>query len=310
MNKSFINKELHDLYKKISQHKFSYLFLQKIEEIIETYPIYSEVISHPIDLTKIEKKVLNKEYNNANEFKDDIKLMLDNCRLFNSTVPKLVEMSDTLQQFFENNYKRTESKILKHIEKIESDELKKRMSNPTHKNNYNLLYTKSNNGNNNNNNVTALMTSGIFENLEEEKVFEKVFGFFEKVSNELNLGEGNNNEEKVNSIAKSIYKRNKSNDELYEEAYKWILSKVNDDKIVEKYKFGKKFRKLLKLIKDEVLNDSDKMNIRMSLNTDINVDEIKQRKDLIENAISVTQKFIDSQKLPEIYKDIDEYPIE
>lgn len=305
MNKSFINKELHELYKKISQHKFSYLFLQKIEEIIETYPVYSEVVSHPIDLTKIEKKVLNKEYNSANEFKEDIILMLDNCRLFNATVPKLVEMSDTLQQFFENNYKRTESKILKHLEKLESEDLKKKMNNSSNKNNYNVLYTK----NSNNLNVNVLTPTGIFENVEEEKVYEKVFGFFEKVSNELNLGD-NNNEEKVNSIAKSIYKRNKSVDELCEEANKWIISKLSDEKNAEKYKFNKKFRKLLKMIKDEILNDSDKMNIRMSLNTDVNADDVKQRKELIENAIQVTNKFIETQKLPEIYKDIDEYPIE
>lgn len=72
--------ELIEFFKRIKDHKSSYLFLQNIEEIINQLPTYLEVVKKPIDLNKIETKIMDSKYHTLEEFKDDILLMFDNCK--------------------------------------------------------------------------------------------------------------------------------------------------------------------------------------------------------------------------------------
>lgn len=72
--------ELVEFFKRIKEHRSSYLFLQNIEEIISQLPGYLEVVKQPIDLNKIESKMLDSKYNTLEEFKEDINLMFNNCK--------------------------------------------------------------------------------------------------------------------------------------------------------------------------------------------------------------------------------------
>jgi hypothetical protein len=73
--------ELIEFFKRIKEHRSSYLFLQNIEEIINQLPGYLEVVRQPIDLNKIESKMLESKYNTLEEFKEDIILMFNNCKM-------------------------------------------------------------------------------------------------------------------------------------------------------------------------------------------------------------------------------------
>lgn len=46
-------------------------------------PQYPKFISHPMDLSKMEKKVIKGEYEDEQSFCRDIQLILSNCRSFN-----------------------------------------------------------------------------------------------------------------------------------------------------------------------------------------------------------------------------------
>ena len=72
--------ELVEFFKRIKEHRSSYLFLQNIEEIINQLPGYLEVVKHPIDLNKIESKMHDSKYNTLEEFKEDMYLMFNNCK--------------------------------------------------------------------------------------------------------------------------------------------------------------------------------------------------------------------------------------
>jgi hypothetical protein len=72
--------ELIEFVKRIKEHKSSYLFLQNIDEIINQLPAYLEVVKKPIDLNRIETKMMDSKYGTLDEFKDDILLMFNNCK--------------------------------------------------------------------------------------------------------------------------------------------------------------------------------------------------------------------------------------
>ena len=75
----FTLNEMKEFYEKIKSNKFSFPFLQPIEEIINDYPEYLEKIKQPMDLNKIELKIYTKRYNSMDDFKDDLDVMLENC---------------------------------------------------------------------------------------------------------------------------------------------------------------------------------------------------------------------------------------
>lgn len=307
MEKSLINKELHELIKKLKQHRSAYIFLDPIQNILTLYPTYQEVIKHPIDLTIIESKVLDKQYSSSSEFKDDIYLMLDNCRIFNKNLVNYVKIADTIQLFFDNNFKKTEVKILKSIEKLEQQQQNNKQNKIQNiNNNYNILYSKNNFPYNSSNNRLVPLILG---SNEEERIYERLFNLFSKITLDLNVEE-NIVEEQVMNITKSLIKRNKSFDLICEETVKFLNENLkNKDDRENKLKFLKKFRKLIKSIKDDQGEETAKMNIKINLNKDIGVD-IKNSKEMIENALLITQEFLDNQKIPEVYRDIEEYAIE
>lgn len=305
MFKTAVNKELHELLKKIKQHRVSHIFCESIEKIIAMYPYYKDVISKPIDLVIIEKKIINKEYPSAEDFKNDIYLMLNNCRTFNSTIENYIKIADTLQSFFDNNFKKTEAKIAKNIEKLEQQQNAKvsSQSGIVGNSNINMLHPKFNFSNNNR--VPLILGSS-----EEEKIYEKIYSTFTKIANELNIEESKV-EDQVTAITKSLVKRNKSFETIVEETTSFLNNSIkNKDDKEGKLKFLKKFKKLVKSIKDEQGDEQGKLNIKVNLNKDKNVDEIKNSKEIIDNAVKFCQEFIENQSIPKSYYNSEEFPIE
>lgn len=68
---------LKNLQKKDPQQFFAW----PVSDIIA--PGYSSIISDPMDFSTMRKKIENKEYNNVNEFRSDLKLMCDNAMTYN-----------------------------------------------------------------------------------------------------------------------------------------------------------------------------------------------------------------------------------
>lgn len=292
MTKNIVNKELKELYKRIRHHKTAYIFLQPVSEIIAQWPLYKEVIKEPMDLLMIESKLNQNEYNNSEEFKADVDLMLQNCFTFNHDPNHFCHKAGLiLKDFFNNNFKKVEYKISRQLQKY--NEYQKKIQGYEAKENYSKQSNKQ---------ISAVQI--ISNNEEEEKIINRLKSQFMKISDDLNVGEEHINE-LVSSIARCIIKRSKSLELLYDSTLKFLNSNLKT--LDNKATFLKKFRKLLKSIKDEQGEEENKLNIKINLNED---EVIKENKIILEDARRIVANFIDYQKVPEEFREYGEYPLE
>ncbi|XP_053328664.1 bromodomain-containing protein 2 isoform X2 [Spea bombifrons] len=65
---------------------------------------YHEIIKHPMDLSTIKKKMENRDYQDAQEFAADVRLMFSNCYKYNPPDHDVVAMARKLQDVFEFRY--------------------------------------------------------------------------------------------------------------------------------------------------------------------------------------------------------------
>ena len=292
MDDSIIINEIRDLFSKVKKHKHAYIFMQPIEEIINSYPKYVEICPKPIDLNKIEKKIYENFYKNIEDLKDDIDLMLDNCKRFNNNTENWIYKGCIgLEEFFNNNYKKSLLKIEKYKEKVAL--------------NYAQKATKFKDESIYSGKLDNKQNLQVVNCCDDDKISKKIKSLFSKISSALNIKE-EKIDEIISIIVEKIVKRNKSFDQIYDDTMKFISKNISNDSV--KSYFSKKFRKFLRLIKEEQ-NDIDNktFNIKIDLNENEEKREEKDKLELIRKEISV---FIDNQKIPEVFRQNNEYPIE
>ncbi|XP_023951582.1 uncharacterized protein LOC112055624 isoform X2 [Bicyclus anynana] len=91
-----------DMYKVLEQliaHEDAWPFVDPVEE--EYAPNYYAVIRRPMDLRKMEQRLDNRYYTDFSMFKDDFKLIVNNCRLYNGQDNEYTTMVDNLQAAFD-----------------------------------------------------------------------------------------------------------------------------------------------------------------------------------------------------------------
>jgi len=294
MDDSIIINEIRDLYNKVKKHKYSYIFLQPIDEIIDSCPKYIEICKRPIDLNKIEKKIYDNYFKNIEDFKYDIDLMFDNCKTFNAnnTGSWILKGCAGIEEFFNNNYKKSFQKIDKYKEKVAQAYAHK-----SSKHREESVYSNQQEANKQN--------FQVINNSDDERITRKIKNLFTKISEALNIKEDKINEI-IAIIVEKIVKRNKSFEQIYDDTMKFLSKNISNDSI--KSYFSKKFRKLLRWIKEEQ-NDIDNkaFNIKIDLNENEEKREEKDKLEIIRKEISA---FIDNQKMPEVFRQNTEYPIE
>lgn len=295
MDDSIIINEIRELFNKVKNHKFSYIFLQPIEEIIDNYPQYLQICKRPIDLNKIEKKIYDNYYKNIEDLKDDMDLMFNNCKTFNAnnTGSWILKGCAGLEEFFNNNYKKALQKIEKYKEKVALAYAHK-----TTKHREESVYSAQQENVNKQN-------FQVVNNSDDERITRKIKNLFQKISEALNIKE-EKIDEIIGIIVEKIVKRNKSFEQIYDDTMKFLSKNISNDSV--KSYFSKKFRKLLRGIKEEQ-NDVDNkaFNIKIDLNENEEKREEKDKLDIIRKEISA---FIDNQKMPEVFRQNTEYPIE
>ncbi|ORZ15810.1 hypothetical protein BCR42DRAFT_415941 [Absidia repens] len=77
------SKKVRRIYNKLQKHRAAAVFLQEVNEVLDGAPGYYEIIKNPMDLGKIKNKVDEKVYSSFSEFEADVRLMLNNCYVFN-----------------------------------------------------------------------------------------------------------------------------------------------------------------------------------------------------------------------------------
>ena len=75
------------IVKKIADDPRALYFLKPVDEVADCAPDYSKVVKRPMDLTSIQYYIDCEMYESADEVKQDVLQVFDNCRLYNSASP-------------------------------------------------------------------------------------------------------------------------------------------------------------------------------------------------------------------------------
>ena len=99
--KKEIQKRCTNILTKLLNHEHAWPFLDPVDDA--SAPGYSEVVSTPMDLGTIKKKL--KSYGTAHDqFASDVRLVWSNCKAFNEDESEFTSMADTLSELFEKWY--------------------------------------------------------------------------------------------------------------------------------------------------------------------------------------------------------------
>ena len=80
-------------------------FLEPVDPVKLNIPKYFEIITNPMDLSTIERKLNQGRYSTPQEFIDDFNLMVENCVKFNGPENPVSKMGKNLQAQFEKGIK-------------------------------------------------------------------------------------------------------------------------------------------------------------------------------------------------------------
>ncbi|KAK1896788.1 Bromodomain testis-specific protein [Dissostichus eleginoides] len=86
--------------KALWKHNFSWPFRQPVDAVALALPDYYTIITKPMDLTTIEKRLQNKYYCGALDCVQDFNTMFTNCYMYNRPGDDIVFMAQTLEKLF------------------------------------------------------------------------------------------------------------------------------------------------------------------------------------------------------------------
>ena len=99
-------KECRECLSSVRKHKYAWAFNKPVDPIALHIPDYFDIIKNPMDFGTIKEKLDKKSqsngaYSGPQEFADDMRLVFDNCALYNTPDSDAGLMGSTLQQEFE-----------------------------------------------------------------------------------------------------------------------------------------------------------------------------------------------------------------
>uniref|UniRef100_A0A3Q3LQI0 Bromodomain-containing protein 2 n=1 Tax=Mastacembelus armatus TaxID=205130 RepID=A0A3Q3LQI0_9TELE len=86
--------------KALWRHQFSWPFRQPVDAVALRLPDYYTIITKPMDLGTIKKRLQNKYYSQAHECIQDFNTMFTNCYMYNRPGDDIVFMAQTLEKLF------------------------------------------------------------------------------------------------------------------------------------------------------------------------------------------------------------------
>ncbi|KAI9313053.1 Bromodomain-containing protein [Dichotomocladium elegans] len=91
--------------RKSKYRNINYPFLTPVDVVALNIPDYPSIVKHPMDMSTIERKLNEGDYENADEFESDIRLMFNNCYLYNPPVTPVHKMGQELEKVFDEKWK-------------------------------------------------------------------------------------------------------------------------------------------------------------------------------------------------------------
>lgn len=92
------------LAKGLKRHPQGGPFLVPVDPVALGIPDYFSVITNPMDLSTIQRKLDAFEYETADQFADDVHLMLNNCFTYNKPETQVYQMGKALEKYFNNSF--------------------------------------------------------------------------------------------------------------------------------------------------------------------------------------------------------------
>ncbi|KAI8050928.1 hypothetical protein BDF22DRAFT_694042 [Syncephalis plumigaleata] len=89
---------------KISSHPAALLFSRPVDPKLDGCPDYYNIIKNPMDLSTIRKKLESNTYTNKDAFAADIRLMINNCFLFNPPGTPVYNQGMQLEDVFDEQW--------------------------------------------------------------------------------------------------------------------------------------------------------------------------------------------------------------
>jgi hypothetical protein len=80
-------------------------FLEPVDPIALGVPDYYNVITNPMDLSTLRKKLESGEYETADQFEHDCRLIFSNCYTYNHPDSEVYKMGQSLEEVFNNKWK-------------------------------------------------------------------------------------------------------------------------------------------------------------------------------------------------------------
>jgi hypothetical protein len=112
------------LVRNMKKKKDAMLFLNPVDPVALNIPTYFTVITRPMDISTIEKKMAAHEYKSVDEIFADFEIMFNNCYTFNGIDSPVSLMAKGLQDW----YTKELVKMPKSLKQLESKKRKKSMS--------------------------------------------------------------------------------------------------------------------------------------------------------------------------------------
>lgn len=91
--------------RKSKYRNINYPFLAPVDVVALNIPDYPSIVKHPMDLSTIERKLNEGDYQNADDFETDMRLMFNNCYLYNPPVTPVHKMGQELEKVFDEKWK-------------------------------------------------------------------------------------------------------------------------------------------------------------------------------------------------------------
>lgn len=104
-----LSRAINDLIRKVAQKDVQKIFAQPVTEDIA--PNYFSMIKNPMDLSTIKAKFHDDEYQTLQQFKDDMRLMFENCMCYNPRNSFVYNEGSAIWQFFKKQLKLAKAQL-------------------------------------------------------------------------------------------------------------------------------------------------------------------------------------------------------
>ncbi|KAI9594839.1 Bromodomain-containing protein [Syncephalis fuscata] len=94
------------IVRQLKKHRDAWPFLQPVDPVALKIPDYPTIVKRPMDLSKVEQQLNNKEYTHVNDFISDVRLIFENCYLYNGRESDVSIMAHNVEEMFNNQIRK------------------------------------------------------------------------------------------------------------------------------------------------------------------------------------------------------------